>query len=306
MKQQTKAYLFGLAAVSFWSTIASAGKLSLRYLTPVELLFFSSTVSCAVLFVILIFQKKLPELKKTGLKELRVSLMFGLLNPFLYYLVLFKAYDLLPAQQAQAINYTWAITLSLLSIPILRQKVKGVQWVSIAFSYFGVLVIATKGNVISLHFDNPIGVGLALLSTVIWSLYWIYNTRDTRDPVVGLFLNFATVLPFIVMYTLWIDKGNVLRITPGLTGAAYIGVFEMGVTFVLWLSALKMTESSAKVANLIFISPFLSLFFIHFLVGEKIFGSTLVGLAFVICGLSIQAFSESKKKGSAALVKDQG
>ncbi len=296
MKQQTKAYLYGLAAVSLWSTIASASKLSLRYLTPVELLFLSSLVSCVVLLIILILQKKLPELKKTGLKELGVSLLFGLLNPFLYYLVLFKAYDLLPAQQAQAINYTWAITLSLLSIPILGQKVRGVQWVCISFSYFGVLVIATGGNIISLHFDNPSGVGLALLSTVIWSLYWIYNTRDTRDPLVGLFLNFATVLPFVALYILWAGKGNALRITPGLAGAAYIGVFEMGITFVLWLNALKMTESSAKVANLIFISPFLSLFFIHFLVGEKILGSTLAGLAFVICGLSIQAFAESKKQ----------
>ncbi len=305
MKKQTKAYLYGLAAVSFWSTIASAGKLSLRYLTPVELLFFSSLVSCVVLFTILIFQKKLPELKKTSLKELGVSFLFGLLNPFLYYLVLFKAYDLLPAQQAQAINYTWAITLSLLSIPILGQRVRGIQWVCIGFSYFGVLVIATGGNVISLQFENPSGVGLALLSTVIWSLYWIYNTRDTRDPLVGLFLNFATVIPLIVLYTLWIGKGTLLRITPGLAGAAYIGVFEMGITFVLWLYALKKTESSAKVANLIFISPFLSLFFIHFLVGEKILGSTLVGLAFVICGLSLQAFAESNKKASIGQERDQ-
>lgn len=294
MKRQTKAYLFGLAAVSFWSTIASASKLSLRYLSPVELLFFSSFVSCIVLFLILIVQNKLRELKKVRVKELGVSLLFGLLNPFFYYLVLFKAYDLLPAQQAQAINYTWAITLSLLSVPILGQKVKGIQWLSICFSYFGVLVIATNGDILTLHFDNPLGVSLALLSTIIWSLYWIYNTKDKRDPLVGLFLNFISVFPFIAIYTFWVEKREGLSLA-GMAGAAYIGVFEMGVTFVLWLLALKKTESSAKIANLIFISPFLSLFFIHFLVGEKILLSTLVGLAFVICGLFLQAFSESKE-----------
>jgi drug/metabolite transporter (DMT)-like permease len=295
MKRQTKAYLFGLAAVSFWSTIASASKLSLRYLSPLELLFFSSFVSCVVLFLILVVQNKVRELKTVRLKELGVSLLFGILNPFSYYLVLFKAYDLLPAQQAQAINYTWAITLSLLSVPILGQKVNKCQWLAIAFSYFGVLVIATRGNILTLHFDNPQGVILALLSTIIWSLYWIYNTKDKRDPLVGLFLNFITVFPFIAIYTFRVEKWEGLTLA-GLAGATYIGIFEMGVTFVLWLVALKKTESSAKIANLIFISPFLSLFFIHFLVGEKIFLSTLAGLAFVICGLFLQALSESREK----------
>ena len=42
--------------------------------------------------------------------------ILGLVNPFLYYLVLFKAYDLLPAQEAQAINYTWALMLAFLSV----------------------------------------------------------------------------------------------------------------------------------------------------------------------------------------------
>ena len=33
----------------------------------------------------------------------------GLFNPFLYYLVLFKAYDLLEAQEAGTLNYIWPI-----------------------------------------------------------------------------------------------------------------------------------------------------------------------------------------------------
>jgi drug/metabolite transporter (DMT)-like permease len=279
MTRQTKAYAFALTTVAFWSTIASASKITLRYINPAQLVFYSSIVSTLVLFLILLVQKKISLIKGLKAKDWAMATGFGLLNPFAYYLVLFKAYDLLPAQQAQVINYTWAITLSLLSIPFLGQTVQGRQWLAIAFSYAGVLVIATKGNIFSLQFDNPYGVGLALLSTILWALYWILNTKDTRDPVLGLFLNFLCALPFIGLY-LFFTQGLLPLPGYGMTGAAYIGIFEMGLAFVLWLMAMKLTSSAAKIANLIFI---------YFLVGEQIFASTLVGLVLVIGGLLIQS-----------------
>jgi drug/metabolite transporter (DMT)-like permease len=67
-----------------------------------------------------------------------------------------------------------------------------------------------------------------------------------------------------------------------------VGFFEMGVTYVLWLKALKYSKSTSKTANLIFLSPFLSLIFIHFIVGEKIETSTIIALVFIFLGLIIQ------------------
>ena len=293
MTCQSKAYACALLTVLFWSTIASAGKISLRYLRPVELVFYASIVSSAVLLITLIFQKKLPLLKQLSIKTWGLSIGYGLLNPFLYYLVLFKAYDILPAQQAQVINYTWAITLSLLSVPFLGHQVTGRQWMAIALSYSGVLVIATKGHILSLQFDSPIGVMLALLSTLIWAMYWILNTRDNRDPAVGLFLNFLCAIPFILVYMACTSGFRKLPL-PGVAGAVYIGIFEMGLSFVLWLSALKLTSSTAKIANLIFISPFASLVFIYFFVGESVFPSTIAGLFLVVGGLLIQALGKEK------------
>jgi drug/metabolite transporter (DMT)-like permease len=296
MSNQRKAYIFALITVGLWSTVATVSKLSLRYLSPAELLLYACAVSSIVLFIILQAQRKLSGVLALSRQEWLTSIGFGLLNPFFYYLILFKAYDLLPAQQAQIINYTWAITLSLLSIPLLGQRVVGRQWLAIGVSYAGVLVIATRGELLALHFENPLGVGLALLSTLLWALYWILNTRDKRDPVLGLFLNFVCALPFIFGYVIWTEG---LRRVPlyGLAGAVYIGIFEMGVSFIFWLMAMKYTESTAKIANLIFIAPFASLFFIHFLVGEEIYPSTLVGLVLVMGGLAIQSLSPSGKRG---------
>jgi drug/metabolite transporter (DMT)-like permease len=217
-------------------------------------------------------------------------LFFGLLNPFIYYLILFKAYELLPAQQAQPLNYTWAITLSLLSVPFLGHRLRLLEICAVFVSYFGVLVISTKGNLLALEFDNPLGVMLALGSTVIWAVYWLVNTRDKRDPVLGLFMNFLCALPCITIYLLVFEGFRPVAL-PGLIGAAYIGCFEMGIAFITWLLALKLTSSTARIANLIFVSPFLSLILIHFLVGEEILVSSIVGLIFIVGGLLLQALA---------------
>jgi len=294
MHNQKKAYLYGLLTVFFWSTVASAFKLSLKYLDYLQLLLYSSTVSILVLTGILLLQGKGRRLFSCSRRAYLRSLMLGFLNPFLYYTVLFKAYDLLPAQEAQPLNYTWAITLTLLSIPLLNQRIGVKDIVAVFVSYSGVLVISTHGHLLSFRFSNPVGAALALGSTVIWALYWIYNTKDDRDPVVGLLLNFVFGLPWVVaaclvFSTLWISN---IR---GLLGAVYVGIFEMGITFVLWLSALKLSENTAKVGNLIFMSPFLSLVFIHYLVGEDILPSTFVGLMLIVAGLIIQQLSVGRR-----------
>ena len=153
--------------------------------------------------------------------------------------------------------------------------------------YAGVLVISTRGNILDFRLSDPLGVALALGSTIVWALYWIYNTRDERDAVVGLFLNFAFAMPFLFVLCLLF---SVLHVSSpyGLLGAAYVGLVEMGIAFVFWLIALRLSETTARVANLIFVSPFVSLVFIHFLVGEEILLSTPIGLVLIVAGLLIQ------------------
>ena len=287
MNSQRKAFLLGLGAVVLWSTVATAFKLSLRHLTPVELLLYSGCTATLLLGGILIWQGKFRLVVQCSRQEYCLSIFLGLLNPFLYYLILFKAYELLPAQQAQPINYTWAITLSLLAVPLLKQKIGWQQWVALLISYAGVVIISTEGNPFSLNFTSLPGVTLALLSTIVWALYWIFNTRDSRDPIVGLFVNYLCSFPFVISYYLLV---NGVRIPPikGLAGAVYIGVVEMGVCFVLWLIAMKLTNNTARLSNLIFLSPFLSLLLIHFILGEKILFATFTGLALIVLGLCCQ------------------
>ena len=68
---------------------------------------------------------------------------------------------------------------------------------------------------------------------------------------------------------------------------AWVGLVEMGVTFLLWQQALRRTAHAGRVAQLIFLSPFISLVLIDQVLGEQVHGSSLVGLAGIVAGLLI-------------------
>ncbi len=281
MHPDRRALLLGLAAVFFWSTVATAFKVALRYLDVFQLVFFASLFSAAALLAAVAWRGQLHKLAE----ELRTYpgyyLGMAALNPCIYYVVLLHAYDLLPAQQAQAINYTWAITLSLLAIPLLGQPLKGRDATAAAFGYFGVLIIATRGDLLGLAFDSLPGVGLALASTLLWAFYWIFSARNPRDGTVALCLNFLLAIPMAAMLCAVFSEIHWPG-WQGLAGAGYVGLFEMGVTFLLWSAALRTATRVALVGNLIFLAPFLSLVFIQLILGETIHPATLVGLCLIV------------------------
>ncbi len=287
MDNQKKAYLYAALTVLLWSTVASAFKLTLRSLNFIQMLLIASLVSTAALFLILLAQGKWSDIKSSSMKDLVRSAVLGFLNPFVYYLVLFKAYDVLPAQEAQPLNWTWPIMLVLLSAVLLKQKIGLKSICAILVSFAGVLVISTQGNLPGLSFTNPCGAALALSSSVVWALFWIYNVKDTRDEALKLFLSFGFgVFYIMVVYLIFFRTGKFEPV--GILGAAYIGLFEMGLTFVFWLKALKLSRTTAQVSNMVYLAPFISLFFIALIVGEQIRSSTIAGLALIISGIWIQ------------------
>lgn len=292
-KNQRDAVLLGLVAVLFWSTVATAFKLGLRLLTPTQLVFYAALTSWIFLAFFLCFSSRFVEVIPALKRNFTTYLKLGAVNPFLYYSVLFQAYALLPAQQAQALNYTWAIMLSLLAVPFLGQRLRRLDLIALVLAYLGVLVICTQGNLVELRFESPLGVGLALFSTLLWALYWIFNTRITDHPVVALFICFSISLPLIALALTW--QGAWVFPSWQATGfAVYIGLFEMGITFVFWLMAMKRAENTAVLSNMIFLSPFLSLILIAHFLDEAIHEATVVGLVLIILGLLIQRIKKLK------------
>jgi drug/metabolite transporter (DMT)-like permease len=294
---QRRATILALGAVLLWSTVASVFKLSLRYLRPDPLLFWSALISTFVLGIALVVRRNLTAVFRATRRELLLSAMQGFLNPFLYYVVLFRAYDRLPGQMAQPLNYTWALAIAVLSVPLLRQRISALSFLALLVSLLGVVVISTRGDLRTLHVEEPLGVGLAIGSSVIWALFWILNIRDRRDPAAKLFLGFCFGTAWTLAFCL-ATRASLRLPAAGALGAAYVGLFEMGLTFLLWLSALQLARTTASVSNLIFLSPFVSLFLLRVVLGEPLHPSSFAGLAAIVAGILMQQRVSAPRTGS--------
>ncbi|WP_262339820.1 DMT family transporter [Idiomarina sp. OT37-5b] len=290
-----KAMGFALTAVLLWSTVATAFKITLQYLTPLQMVTAATAVSFAILLVIALIRGKqsliLLELRRMPL----YYLLIGALNPTLYYLVLFEAYSLLPASEAQPLNYTWAIALTFMAAVVLKQPIRKRDWLASALGYLGVFVIATRGDLLGLRFSNPIGVFWALLSTFLWAAYWIINTKRNAESIVQLVLAFGLALPFLIIWSLFSSDWSGIP-WQGWLAVSYVGLFEMGITFLFWMMAMKTATNTSLISNLIFLSPFISLLLLNQILGETIYPSTIAGLLLIISGLILQRLRLEQKR----------
>ncbi|WP_432472885.1 DMT family transporter [Amphritea sp. HPY] len=278
-----------LTVVLMWSTVASAFKLTLSLISPLQMLWLAVLTSCIILAITAGVKGKLTLARQYLTESPAYFLLLALINPTLYYLILFAAYDQLPAQQALALNYTWAVALSILAVPFLGQRFTLKNLISIVLAYSGVLVIATQGDLLALNFKNPFGVALGLGSSLFFASYWIMNTRKPRDAIASLLLCFGLSLPILTCLMLW-QGGFSAMPWQAVGGGIYIGTFEMGFAFLLWMQAMRMSDNTALLSNLAYLSPPLSLLLLAVIVGEQVMISTITGLIMIISGVLFQQF----------------
>jgi drug/metabolite transporter (DMT)-like permease len=190
MDRTKSSYIYAGLAVLFWSTIPTAFKLGLGEMDILPMLTIASLASATVLFIIVSAGKKINLIKMSSPHELLNSAILGLINPFLYYLILLNAYRLLPAQVAQPLNMIWPIILVFLSVPVLGQKIERKSFLALIVSFTGVYIISSQGTLFKPGHSNLTGVLLATGSSVFWAFYFILNVKDKRDEGVKLLLNF--------------------------------------------------------------------------------------------------------------------
>ena len=295
MRPEHAAYAWTGLTLLLWAGSASAFKLALAQIAPPALLWMSCAISLLALAAVLLLQGRFAMLRDLSAEQWRRLLLLGALNPFLYYVILFEAYDRLPAQIAMSLNYLWPVMLALLSVPILGQPLGWKGLLPILLSFCGAALIASRGEFGGWQYVDGWGLILALASTLVWAGYWLYNTRLHRiEPAVKLFVAFLVGTPLAILYALWRQQlawpGSDYPWLPVL----YVGLFEMGLTFFIWQLALSMAHSAASIGNLIYLTPFLSLLILSQLLDEAIQPATLWGLTLIVAGILLRQYSHRR------------
>lgn len=284
MQDNSKALIYASIAVLSWSTVATMFKTALKYFTHFEMLLVASFTALLIFCIALTVQKKWKLLKNIPLRQWGWFALVGLLNPLIYYLVLFKSYDLLPAQIAQPINYFWPIILLILLAIIARKPIPKIKYIGMIISLSGVTFISLGAGGVNGEQLPVWGLLLALLSAFLWATYWIVNNQNKKvDAIIALFLSFLFGFFYLLVGALFV--GVNLESVPGVLSSIYVGAFEMGIPFIFFGLAIRKTSNPALVNQMCYLSPFISLFLIHLVLGEHIYPTTYIGLFLIIFGI---------------------
>lgn len=294
MLSSTKAYLFALVAVVLFASAAAVAKLLLGGLDNLQLLFFSSFFAMTALLVILVAQKKRVLVSRLSARDwLKLSLL-GFIGVFLYHVFYFGSLSFIPAQQALTVNYLWPVLTMLFAIPILKEPFSSRKLAAIMVSFVGVLLVVSQGNFSSIGFGNANGILLAFLGAVFYGLFSAFGKKLSLDTTVSMFVYLTVAFVCSLIAVLFFSSVPVLSLTQWV-GVVWLGAFSIGLGFLAWFLALKYGDT-AKIANLVFLSPFVSLVFVFFLVGEAIAWSSVVGLILIVSGIFIQNSRTKSKK----------
>ncbi len=295
MNTNNKSILLALAAVLSWSTVATAFKVALTYLTHFEMLLVASVTSLVIFAIVLTVQQRWSAVMSLPRKTWEYFALLGLLNPVAYYLVLFKSYDLLPAQIAQPVNYFWPIFLLVLLAVFAKQRIPGKKYIGMFISLGGLILISSGGGQMGNLVISPFGLLLGLMSAVLWATYWMVNNKNSHktDATIACFMSFLFGSIYLIIGALCV--GVNLNTVPGILSGMYVGAFEMGIPFICFGLAMRTTTNPALINQLCYLSPFLSLFFVSTILGEQIVFTTYIGLSLIVAGIVFNEYFVKKK-----------
>ncbi|MDD4418102.1 MAG: DMT family transporter [Bacteroides graminisolvens] len=295
MTQDNKAIVYAAIAVLSWSTVASAFKIALRYLSSFELLLVASCTAFLIFLFTLLARNKWKGVKNLSASQWRWFALLGLLNPVTYYLVLFRAYDLLPAQVAQPVNYSWPILLLILLSLFAGQSIPKIKYVGMLLSLGGVVLISAGTGLSDKLEFSVTGFLLAFLSAFLWAGYWmVSNKRKEVDAIIALTVTFFFGSAYLLIASLWMEP--VVLPVQALLSGMYVGAFEIGIPFVCFGMAIQLTSNATLVNQMCYLSPFLSLFLIHLVLGEQVVWTTYAGLLLIVVGIVFNQYLAPRLK----------
>lgn len=280
-----KEYVFAIISIFLWSTVATAAKLLLGAFNNIQVLFVSSLFAGLALLFVYLTPKKRKIFKIFRPKDYLAMSLIGLPGMFLYYIFYFGGADGLPANQAFIINYLWPIMSVIFACILLKESLTPRKIVAILLSFVGI-VIVTGGDLLSFRKETLWCALLCVLAAVCYGAFTALNKKYPYDA--GVVMMIGSFLSFLLTGIIIVAKKDFFTLNLSQTlGFLYNGIFTMAIPNTLWILAL-MRGNTAKISNLAYMTPFLSMLCARLVLGEPIRLSSVIGLCVIVCGILIQ------------------
>lgn len=298
MQKEFQSYFLAFLAAMLWGTTAAVGKIMLEDLNNIQILLCTAPIAAIFLLGLTFIQGKAPKLKSYGKRDFLRFAYMGFLGVFLYYVFLFAGLQNAPAQQAFIVNYTWPIWVVIFARIFLGEALTLRKILAILLGFVGVYVVATEGDISSFSFQYLKGDLFAIAGAITYGVFSVLSKKHDDDRLTATMLYYSFAFMFtalLVPFVTYVPAITAAQI-PGLL---WLGAITSGLAFVFWLSALKHGDT-AKMSNIIFLTPFLSLVYIYFLTGETIKVSSVIGCGLIVAGILIQSKKTKQDEAGAA------
>jgi drug/metabolite transporter (DMT)-like permease len=288
MSNTKKGYIYLALCITCWALIPIASKEILSALDNIQMLFYSTIISTLILFIFVILQKKIKLIFSYTKKNYFYITLIGFIGIYFNYLMLYKAFSIANPVSVFILNYTWPVFLFVISIFVFKEKLTLKKIVAILISFFGIIIIVTKGNIYKINLGNIKGDFFALLAALSAAVYSVIGKKMNFEKTTSVFLYFFVVLIFITP-TLFILSTFKIPDLKSLFWILVNGTFINGISFIFWFKALEYLKTHI-ISNGIYLTPFLSLVYLNLFLGQKIYLSAIVGLMFIALGIIIVSF----------------
>lgn len=285
-----KNYIYAFTTVFIWATMAAVVKLLLSNMPNLQALSVSS--GFAFLFLLLINAKngKLKELKNYSSIDYIKIAGLGFLGLFLYSALYYYGLSQLTSQEACILNYLWPIMLVLFSSIILKEKMTLMKGFAMFCSFLGIIILST-GSTGAGNGNTALGIASCIIAAACYGLFSVLNKKADYDQSISMMIIWLVVAVFSAILGFFTEEWKAIE------GMQWIGILWLGIVinaiaYLLWALALKGVKNTAKIANLAYLIPFLSLVVSAVVLKEEIKLRAFIALIFIIGGILIQSFYE--------------
>ena len=289
-----KKYLYAVLTVFIWSTLAATAKLILNDIPNLQTLAISSFFAFLFLVVINLRGKIVKKLCTYSIKDYGKMAGLGFLGIFAYSALYYYGLTQLTSQEACIVNYLWPIMLVIFSVIILKEKLTFLKIVAMVCSFVGIIVLSLGGA--SYDGNGFLGIVACVIASACYGLFSVLNKKADYDQNIAMTVIWLTTAICSTVFGLLTEEWVSISFTQ-LLGLVWMGVVVDAVAYLLWALALKGSENTAKIANLAYMTPFLSLVVSTILCNEKIEFRAVIALVFIVGGILLQSLCDGKKRG---------
>jgi len=251
------------------------------HIPAAEIILFRSIVSFIFSLIALRYQKVSVWGNNKPILFLRG--VAGAIALILFFMLLQR----IPLATASTLGYLAPIFTSILGIFLLKEKVKGIQWLFFAVSFMGILVIQGV--------DSRIGVTdlvIGICSTFFMGLAYnfIRVLKNSEHPLVIIFYFPLVTIPVVgtMSYFNWV-------MPIGIDWLILISIGILTQVAQFYMTKSYQAEAVAKVSIMNYTSIIYSLGFGFFLFGESYGLFTIFGMALVLAGVIMSVIVKMRK-----------